>query len=137
MFKRRKVQPAVNEYVARRYEDTAVCIFQDLHGARGLRNLYVPWLEEMIFHFPPSYKEKHSLVSSSSRVVWNAWKEEPATSAASNGRDNADTLAVSAGARNSGTSRHPEERVSKEIGESEEAGGGEADIQSSKFCVIL
>ena len=141
MFKRKKVQPTVNEYVARRYEDTAVCIFQDLHGTRGLRNLYVPWLEEMLFYFPPSYKERHSLVSSSSRVVWNAWKEQPATSAASRGRDDADSLAVSAGARNSGTSHHPEERVSEARGESEEARGrrkrGEADIQSSRFCVIL
>lgn len=46
MFRRRKkVIPESEEYIQRRYEDTAVRIYMDIKQGRGLYSSYVPWLQ--------------------------------------------------------------------------------------------
>lgn len=123
MFKRRRVQPAVDEYIVRRYEDTAVCIYRDIQSGRGMRNYYAPWLEGMLQRLPASHSDKYSLMTKSVRPVLSAWAEEPEL-----------------GVRES-PKEPPQERLASEGGETvggvaTRGGQGETHT-SSRFCVIL
>ncbi len=74
MFRRRRVQPTLDPYIARRYEDIAVSIYHDIKNGRGTYNYYAPWLEGMLERIPSSeYRDKHSLMRG--RPL-NAWQEE-------------------------------------------------------------
>ena len=65
MFRRKKkVQPLLDEYISRRYDDIAVCIHADLLSERGLQNHYTPWLEGMLQGFPEAQRKKRSLMKS-------------------------------------------------------------------------
>ena len=79
-LRRKKVQPSVDEYILRRYDDTAVRIHADLHSERGLHNYYALWLEGMLEGFPEEQRKKYSLVRVTSGHVFSAWTEEAGTS---------------------------------------------------------
>ena len=80
MLRRRKVQPLVDEYISRRYEDTAVVIYEELRSGRGPRSLYPRWLEDHLEGFPAAQREKYSLLreraGESDRTQLPAGKEE-------------------------------------------------------------
>lgn len=74
MFRRRRVQPAVDPYITRRYEDIAVCIYHDIRNGRGRYSYYAPWLERMLERIPSGeYRLKHSLMP---REPLSGWPEE-------------------------------------------------------------
>ena len=61
--RRRKVQPLVDQYISRRYDDTAVVIYEDLRsGCRALPNRYAVWLEGHLVGFPVEQRERYSLL---------------------------------------------------------------------------
>ena len=96
MFKRSKVKPEVDPYIARRYEDTAVCIHQDIKNGRGRYSYYAPWLEKMLERLPSAeHREKYSLIPKSntnrSRQVVNAWIGEEAGTTGTRSRHEAST----------------------------------------------
>ena len=123
MFKRKRIQPAIDEYIVRRYEDTAVCIYRDIQSGRGMRNYYAPWLEGMLQRLPASHRDKYSLMTKSATPVLNAWAEEPELRAGENHGDS------------------PQGRLASEGRETVGAvvrRGGQAETHtSSRFCVIL
>lgn len=123
MFKRKRIQPAIDEYIVRRYEDTAVCIYRDIQSGRGMRNYYAPWLEGMLQQLPASHRDKYSLMTKSARPVLSAWAEEPELRAGENHGDS------------------PQGRQASEGGETVPAvvrRGGQGETHtSSRFCVIL
>lgn len=52
MFRRKKkVIPESEEYIQRRYEDTAVRIYMDIKQGRGLYSSYVPWLQTRLTQY--------------------------------------------------------------------------------------
>ena len=59
------MQPFVDEYISRRYDDTAVVIYEELRSGRGLRNCYVTWLEAHLAGFPENQRNKYSLLRTS------------------------------------------------------------------------
>ena len=118
MFGRGKVQPSVDEYIQRHYEDTAVCIHADLRSKKGLQNHYVAWLEDKLQGFPEAARKKYSLAAraASPRHV-SAWDEEAGPS----------------------TSRGTDailQRGTERGGDSDRHFNGTDDV-SSKFCIIL
>ena len=60
--RKKRVQPFVDEYILRRYEDTAVLINADLRSEMGLQNHYAPWLESKLQGFPEPLRKKYSLL---------------------------------------------------------------------------
>ena len=79
MFKRKKaqVQPALDPYITRRYEDLAVCIHQDLKNGRGLYSYYAPWLETMLQRLPSAeMRQKYSLLPANHTTPASAWVGE-------------------------------------------------------------
>lgn len=81
MFKRKRVQPSIHEYILRRYDDIAVRINADILSGRGLQNYYIQWLEGMLQGFPEAQRNKYSLVTAKPRPVLSAWAEEPSPEA--------------------------------------------------------
>ena len=82
--RRRRVKPSatpVHEYVATRYEDTAVTIFMDIRRGRGLYSRYVPWVQAMLMQFIPAeerekyWPEQVPLYEMSTAVTNRAWEE--------------------------------------------------------------
>ena len=58
--------PFVDDYISRRYDDTAVVIYEELRRCRdGPRNCYVTWLEAHLDGFPEEQRKKYSLVRTS------------------------------------------------------------------------
>ena len=54
----KKVIPEHEEYVSKRYEDTAVRIYQDLKRGRGHYSSYVPWIQAMLTQYGPDERWK-------------------------------------------------------------------------------
>ena len=76
MFKRKKtqVQPELDPYITRRYEDLAVCIHHDLKNGRGQYSYYAPWLETMLQRLPSvEMRQKYSLLPSADTRPALAW----------------------------------------------------------------
>lgn len=123
MFKRRRIQPAIDEYIVRRYEDIAVCIYRDIQSGRGMRNYYAPWLEGMLQRLPASHRDKYSLVKKSVRPVLSAWAEESELEAGSSLEEQRQGRLASEGEETAG-------------GVVRRGGQGETHT-SSRLCVIL
>ena len=77
MFRRGKVQPSVDQYISRRYDDTAVVIYQELRSGRALRNWYVTWLEGQLEGLPEEQRKRYSLLRtpSPSPAAWRSGGE--------------------------------------------------------------
>ena len=89
MFRRKKVKPELDEFIARRYDDLGVRIHYDMKNGREHHNYYVPWLETMYQRY--HVREKHSLSKNSTgtpllvRPTRRAWGEEqPVTPSSKN-----------------------------------------------------
>lgn len=153
MFRRKKVQPSVDEYILRRYDDIAVRIYADLHSERGLQNLYAPWLEGMLQGFPAAQRNKYSLMTANSRPVLSAWAEEPGGSSThapetSVTDEEKDLKKKSHGLQvEKGSSTRARENVGEGKGEwgsdanrnvsLQHLSGGRVSNTSSKLCIIL
>lgn len=132
MFKRKKVQPFIDEYILRHYDDIAVRINADIRNGRGLRNYYAPWLEGMLQGFPETQRNKYSLLTPKPRPVLNAWAEKPGSHTESGGptRSSASEESESAELNGHTTGDHSNiipTRNTHEI----------TVNTNSKFCVIL
>lgn len=81
-FQRKKVTPASQEYVTRRYEDAAIRIHSDQKRGRGQYNSYVPWIQSMLAQHIPDGKMKEERwleqvsVGQLRKGTKDAWVEE-------------------------------------------------------------
>ena len=148
MFRRRKVQPSVDEYILRRYDDTAVRIHADLHSQRSLQNYYALWLEGMLEGFPEEQRKKYSLMKVTSRPVFSAWAGEAGTSThtAETGEERGLQAELHSrpnaaegleGRRGERSRREGALRSHGESENSEQHTNATDDTAHSKFCIIL
>lgn len=122
MFKRKRVQPAIHEYILRHYDDVAVRINADILSGRGLQNYYGPWLEGMLQGFPEAQRNKYSLLTAEPRPVLGAWAEKPGPDTENSGATHASAAEESGDHNNSIPARNTNEITVN---------------TNSKFCIIL
>ena len=95
MLRRRKVQPFVHEYISRRYDDTAVVVYEALRSDRGLRNCYVTWLEGHLEGFPEEQRKKYSLLrTTASSAKANSLEEDNTKEGSGDPSDGAEQQAI-------------------------------------------
>lgn len=81
LLKKKKVVPKVDEYVSKRYEDTAVTIYFSIKEGKGLYCAFVPWMQSMLERYIPSDEARrkywHDQVSlyNDTVPVHQAWAE--------------------------------------------------------------
>lgn len=154
MFRRKKkVQPFVDEYISRLYEDTAVLIYVDLRSGKGLQNHYAAWLESKLQDFPEPLRNKYSLLRAppARKRAWSEGTEASSSRATEREATGPETRrTVERSNEETGRVRrvvHFEERSAREIKvssvaptEQHQAGGerpGDGSNANSKFCVVL
>lgn len=133
MFKRKRVQPSIHEYILRRYDDIAVRINADIRSGRDLQNYYIQWLEGMLEGFPEAQRNKYSLLTAKHRPVLSAWAEEPDpdTEKKQIGRTGRSHVSPVQGSENSGL-------VGRSYNDRDNSLPTEEIINThSKFCVVL
>lgn len=120
MFKRKRVQPSIHEYILRHYDDVAVRINADIRSGKGFQNYYAQWLEGMLHGFPEAQRNKYSLLTAKPRPVLSAWAEKP-------GSDNSGATLASAAEESGDRGNSIPTRNTNEI----------IVNTNSKFCIIL